>query len=145
MAQRQPAQAHRDRRPGEPRSAARARDRVRPPRSHARGPAHRSHGARAAVVAAGVPPRPRTAWRRWGYRLLPGDAFSYVLHLLPAEWPIMAAHTALGYLLAVGMPGAARGERLGPGLWALVIWGGFLNGGTLPINSGLGKERGENG
>src|SRR3989442_9538620 len=145
MAQRQPAQAHRDRRPGEPRSAARAPDRARPPRSPARGPAHRSHGARAAVVAAGVPPRPRTAWRRWGYRLLPGDAFSYVLRLRPAEWPIMAAHTALGYLLAVGMPGAARGGRVVRAIWALVIWVGFLNGGTLAINGVFDKDEGDIG
>jgi len=97
------------------------------------------------VVAASVPPRPRTAWRRWGYRLLPGDGFSYVLHLRPAEWPIMAAHTALGYLLAVGMPGAARGERLVPALWALVIWVIFLNGGTLAINSVFDKDEGDIG
>ena len=48
-------------------------------------------------------------WRRAGYRLLPGDSFSYLLHLRPAEWPIMAAHTALGFILAVGLgAGAAR-------------------------------------
>src|SRR3989442_2979950 len=140
MAQRKHASGHRDRRPGEPRRAARARDRVRPPRSHARGPAHRSHGARAAVVAAGVPPRPRTAWRRWGYRLLPGDAFSYVLHLRPAEWPIMAAHTALGYLLAVGIPGAARGERLVTALCALGTRSVFLTCATSPTNHQFAKD-----
>ena len=55
--------------------------------------------------------RALNAWRRWGYRLLPGDLFSYVLHLRPAEWPIMAGHTLLGYVLAVGIKGAANGER----------------------------------
>lgn len=57
----------------------------------------------------------------------------------------MAAHTALGYLLAVGMPGAARGERLVPALWALVIWVIFLNGGTLAINSVFDKDEGDIG
>jgi len=97
------------------------------------------------MVAAGVPPRLPTAWRRWGYRLLPGDAFSYVLHLRPAEWPIMAAHTALGYLLAVGVRGAVRAERLVPALWALVIWVVLLNGGTLAINSVFDKDEGDIG
>ena len=49
-------------------------------------------------------------WRRWGYRLLPGDGFSYLLHLRPAEWPIMAAHTALGWVLAVGVRGLLGGQ-----------------------------------
>ena len=41
------------------------------------------------------------AARRLGYRLF-GSAFDYILHLRPAEWPIMAGHTALGWLLATG-------------------------------------------
>ena len=41
--------------------------------------------------------RTRNAWRRAGYRLLPGEQFSYLLHLRPAEWPIMAAHTLLAF------------------------------------------------
>ena len=45
--------------------------------------------------------------RRAGYRLL-GTRLDYLLHLRPAEWPIIAAHTALGYLLAVGIAGAGR-------------------------------------
>jgi len=44
--------------------------------------------------------------RAAGYRLL-GTRLDYLLHLRPAEWPIMAAHTAVGYLLAVGLGGAA--------------------------------------
>ncbi|HEV8265256.1 MAG TPA: UbiA family prenyltransferase [Gemmatimonadales bacterium] len=84
-------------------------------------------------------------WRRWGYRILPGDLFSYLLHLRPAEWPIMAAHTALGYVLAVGLRGAGSGERLGEALSALVIWVVFLNGGTLAINSVFDKDEGDIG
>jgi 4-hydroxybenzoate polyprenyltransferase len=84
-------------------------------------------------------------WRRWGYRLLPGDLFSYVLHLRPAEWPIMAGHTILGYVLAVGLRGAGRGERLPQALLALVVWVVFLNGGTLAINSVFDKDEGDIG
>lgn len=89
--------------------------------------------------------RALNAWRRWGYRLLPGDVFSYVLHLRPAEWPIMAAHTALGYVLAVGLKGAGSGERFLPALGALAIWVIFLNGGTLAINSVFDKDEGDIG
>jgi len=84
-------------------------------------------------------------WRRWGYRLLPGDLFSYLLHLRPAEWPIMAAHTALGYVLAVGLKGAGSGERFLPALGALAIWVILLNGGTLAINSVFDQDEGDIG
>ena len=89
--------------------------------------------------------RTRNAWRRWGYRNLPGDLFSYILHLRPAEWPIMAAHTAFGYVLAVGWRGVASGERLADALTALVIWVVFLNGGTLAINSVFDRDEGDIG
>jgi len=84
-------------------------------------------------------------WRRLGYRLLPGDAFSYLLHMRPAEWPIMTAHTALGFVLAIGLRPALQGERLGTLLWALVIWVLLLNGGTLAINSVYDKDEGDIG
>jgi len=89
--------------------------------------------------------RALNAWRRWGYRLLPGDAFSYILHLRPAEWPIMAGHTILGYVLAVGIRGAWTGERLPPALLGLAVWVIFLNGGTLAINSVFDKDEGDIG
>lgn len=89
--------------------------------------------------------RTLNAWRRWGYRLLPGDLYSYLLHLRPAEWPIMAGHTLLGYILAVGVAGATRGEALPEALRALVIWVVFLNGGTLAINSVFDRDEGDIG
>jgi lycopene elongase/hydratase (dihydrobisanhydrobacterioruberin-forming) len=89
--------------------------------------------------------RTLTPFRRWGYRLLPGDAFSYILHLRPAEWPIMAAHTVLGYVLAVGLGGVLRGEHLGAALVALAIWVVGLNGGTLALNSVFDKDEGDIG
>ena len=77
-----------------------------------------------------------------GYRLL-GRRLDYLLHLRPAEWPIMAAHTTVGYLLAVGLSGAAAGERLGPALLGLALWVICLNGGTLAVNSAFDHDEGD--
>ncbi len=63
----------------------------------------------------------------------------------PAEWPIMAGHTFLGYLLAVGIKGAGSGERFLPALGALLIWVILLNGGTLAINSVFDRDEGDIG
>ena len=79
--------------------------------------------------------------RAAGYRLL-GSRFDYLLHLRPAEWPIMAAHTALGYLLAVGIGGAA-GANLGPAVLGLCLWVVCLNGGTLALNSAFDRDEGD--
>ena len=89
--------------------------------------------------------RSRNVWRRWGYRVLPGDLFSYILHLRPAEWPIMAAHTAFGYVLAVGWQGVGRGAWVHDALLPLVLWVVFLNGGTLAINSVYDRDEGDIG
>ena len=89
--------------------------------------------------------RALNSWRRWGYRLLPGDLFSYILHLRPAEWPVMAAHTALGYVLAVGLTGVVRGAWWPQALLALTVWVIFLNGGTLAINSVFDRDEGDIG
>ena len=89
--------------------------------------------------------RSLNAWRRLGYRLLPGDVNSYLLHLRPAEWPIMAGHTLLGYVLAVGFDGVLHGQYLAEALRALVIWVVFLNGGTLAINSVFDRDEGDIG
>jgi len=63
----------------------------------------------------------------------------------PAEWPIMAGHTLLGYVLAVGVRGAGSREQLGNAMLALVIWVVFLNGGTLAINSVFDRDEGDIG
>jgi 4-hydroxybenzoate polyprenyltransferase len=63
----------------------------------------------------------------------------------PAEWPIMVAHTALGYVLAVGFGGAAHGVWLPQAAWALFLWVVFLNGGTLAINSVFDRDEGDIG
>lgn len=77
--------------------------------------------------------------------MLPGDLNSYLLHMRPAEWPIMAGHTLLGYVLAVGVQGALHGQSLAEALRALVIWVVFLNGGTLAINSVFDRDEGDIG
>jgi lycopene elongase/hydratase (dihydrobisanhydrobacterioruberin-forming) len=89
--------------------------------------------------------RTLNAWRRLGYRVLPGDLYSYLLHMRPAEWPIMTGHTALGYVLAVGVRGVGSGEQLGPAILASGLWVLFLNGGTLAINSVFDKDEGDIG
>jgi 4-hydroxybenzoate polyprenyltransferase len=80
--------------------------------------------------------------REAGYRLL-GARLDYLLHLRPAEWPIVAAHTLVGYLLAVGLAGAARGERLGQALAGALLWVVCLNGGTLALNSAFDRDEGD--
>lgn len=55
----------------------------------------------------------------------------------------MAAHTAVGYLLAVGLAGAARGERAGPAALGLALWVIGLNGGTLAVNSAFDRDEGD--
>lgn len=55
----------------------------------------------------------------------------------------MAAHTALGYVLAVGLDGASRGEQLGPAAAGLAAWVVGLNGGTLAINSAFDRDEGD--
>ncbi len=80
--------------------------------------------------------------RELGYRLL-GGRFDYLLHLRPAEWPILAAHTAVGYLLAVGLAGARAGVQLAPAALGLVLWVVCLNGGTLALNSAFDRDEGD--
>lgn len=80
--------------------------------------------------------------RRAGYRIF-GGSFDFLLHMRPAEWPIMAAHTALGYLLAVGVGGAVDGARLANALTGLGLWVVCLNGGTLAINSAFDRDEGD--
>jgi lycopene elongase/hydratase (dihydrobisanhydrobacterioruberin-forming) len=83
-----------------------------------------------------------TPARQAGYRLL-GPRFDYLLHTRPAEWPIVAAHAAVGYLLAVGVHGAAVGQRLAPALLGIGLWVVCLNGGTLALNSAVDRDEGD--
>jgi 4-hydroxybenzoate polyprenyltransferase len=89
--------------------------------------------------------RTLNAARRLGYAILPGNAFSYLLHLRPAEWPIMAAHTAVGLLLATGIPPAAAPLQWGDLALGLTLWVVCLNGGTLAINSAFDDDEGDIG
>jgi 4-hydroxybenzoate polyprenyltransferase len=83
--------------------------------------------------------------RALGYRIFPGDGFSYILHMRPREWPIMLAHTTLGFVLAEGAANAAHGVRLGALVAGLAVWVVLLNGGTLAINSAFDNDVGDIG
>lgn len=80
--------------------------------------------------------------RSLGYRVF-GVRFAYLLHLRPAEWPIMAAHTALGAILALGLESIVRGESSSAIVRTLIAWVVCLNGGTLAINSAFDKDEGD--
>lgn len=84
--------------------------------------------------------RSLNAFRRVGYAILPGDIFSYALHMRPAEWPIMAAHTVVGLLLATGLPPALDSLSWGKVALGLALWVICLNGGTLAINSAFDDD-----
>jgi 4-hydroxybenzoate polyprenyltransferase len=125
-----------------------------PPRPEGDGPARPLFSQ--VRAAAGAPPadrgsaaagdaRRRNLFRRAGYALLPGDGFSYVLHLRPAEWPIMAAHTLLGFILSVGLIPFVHGAGVGRAIWMLVLWVVGLNGGTLALNSVFDQDEGDVG
>ncbi len=83
-----------------------------------------------------------TRARAAGYALF-GRRFDYLLHLRPAEWPIMAAHTVVGYLLAVGVAGLLSGRHGLPALLGGVLWVVCLNGGTLALNSAFDRDEGD--
>ena len=82
----------------------------------------------------GRDPLTATRPRRIAGRVL-GPLLPYVLHLRPAEWPIMAAHTALGWLLATGFTAPDRLATVG-----LLAWVVALNGGTLALNSAFDRD-----
>ena len=83
--------------------------------------------------------------RRVGYAVLPGEAFSYVLHLRPREWPIMVAHTSIGFIIAIGARAFLNGVQLGAYLLAMLAWVGCLNAGTLALNSAYDLDEGDIG
>jgi 4-hydroxybenzoate polyprenyltransferase len=81
-------------------------------------------------------------FRRTGYRLL-GSRFDYILHTRPVEWPIVAGHAVLGYVLAVGFRGVAEGRELGSAALGIGLWVVALNGGTLALNSAYDRDEGD--
>ncbi len=84
--------------------------------------------------------RSRSIVRRVGYAILPGDGFSYLLHLRPREWPIMAAHTMLGFVVAVGLHPISLSIYAPTAAAAVLIWVLLLNGGTLALNSAFDDD-----
>lgn len=86
--------------------------------------------------------QPVSPGRALGYRVL-GPGFDYLLHLRPAEWPIMAGHTLLGSVVATGARAFLQGEHLTGILTGLALWVVALNGGTLAINSAFDRDLGD--
>ena len=82
--------------------------------------------------------------RQLGYEIF-GRGFDYLLHTRPAEWPIMAAHVAVGTMLAWSRgPATGHGaEILIPALLGMGLWVVFLNGGTLAVNSAFDRDEGD--
>ncbi|MEO5800262.1 MAG: UbiA family prenyltransferase [Gemmatimonadales bacterium] len=78
-----------------------------------------------------------TPARRAAHRVL-GPALPYLLQLRPLEWPIVAAHTTLGWLLASGLRPLDSHSILG-----LVVWVVALNGGSLALNSAFDQDTGD--
>ncbi|HEV8149563.1 MAG TPA: UbiA family prenyltransferase [Gemmatimonadales bacterium] len=80
--------------------------------------------------------------RKLGYRLL-GRGFDYLLHLRPAEWPILTGHLLTGAALSVGLRGlfhrALAGTLFAGGLCVVI----GLNGGTLALNSAFDRDVGD--
>jgi len=81
------------------------------------------------------------AGRALGYRLL-GRRLDYLLHLRPAEWPIIVVHTAVGAVLATGFAGL-RSTPWPQLLVGLAVWVVCLNGATLAINSAFDHDVGD--
>ncbi len=80
--------------------------------------------------------------RAWGYRRF-GRGFDYLLHLRPAEWPIMFVHLLTGSALSIGLAGLIAGQgglTLLAGSLAFVVG---LNGGTLALNSAFDRDEGD--
>lgn len=80
--------------------------------------------------------------RALGYRLL-GRGFDYLLHLRPAEWPILTVHFLTGSALSLGLAGLVSGPLRGTILLGTVVFVIGLNGGTLALNSAFDKDEGD--
>ena len=67
-----------------------------------------------------------------------GPALPYLLHLRPAEWPILAAHLTVGWMMASGLRWPDGYALTGIAAWVL-----GLNGGTLALNSAFDRDDGD--
>lgn len=67
-----------------------------------------------------------------------GPVLPWLLHLRPAEWPVMAAHTLVGWWLAAGIRPPDGAAWLGLAAWVVC-----LNGGTLALNSAFDRDDGD--
>src|SRR5690606_10401026 len=105
--------------------------RHRGPRPHAARIADRCRFAGAGGLSnpKNLDPLHATPARRAAGRVL-GPLLPYLLHLRPAEWPILTGHLLTGWLLASGFRWPTASESM-----AIAAWVIGLNGGTLALNS----------
>jgi 4-hydroxybenzoate polyprenyltransferase len=91
------------------------------------------------VSAAQPTPDPLVATpaRRAAGRVV-GPLLPYVLHLRPAEWPVISGHLVLGWLLAAGLRWPDGHAILGMAAWVI-----GLSGGTLALNSAYDHDDGD--
>src|SRR5690606_22266408 len=98
---------------------------------YCRGPTGTAHvtGEHAVMDARSAEPAMRRAL---------GPLAPYLLHLRPAEWPIVFAHASVGWLLARGIAVPDQPYILG-----MIAWVVALNGGTLALNSAFDRDEGD--
>lgn len=80
--------------------------------------------------------------RALGYKLL-GRGFDYLLHLRPAEWPILTVHFYTGAALSLTAGGLFRSGNGGALLLGGLAFVVGLNGGTLALNSAFDRDVGD--
>ncbi|MGH7561121.1 MAG: UbiA family prenyltransferase [Gemmatimonadales bacterium] len=83
-----------------------------------------------------------TRIRTLGYRIL-GSKLDYLLHLRPAEWPIVSVHFLTGSALAGGLGDLLSWPPRGGVVLGLLLWVIALNGGTLALNSAFDRDTGD--
>jgi len=83
-----------------------------------------------------------TGLRALGYRLF-GRGFDYLLHLRPAEWPILTMHFLTGTALSIGVVGLAGTPHRGAIILGTIAFVIGLNGGTLALNSAFDRDTGD--
>jgi len=66
----------------------------------------------------------------------------YLLHLRPAEWPILSLHFLTGAALAAGITGLVSNDHRGDLILGTLGFVIGINGGTLALNSAYDRDRG---
>lgn len=79
---------------------------------------------------------------------MPENIQTYIIHMRPRSWAVVAGHMAVGFAVAFGNEIISGGIVAGDWLrfaGALIVWTVFLNGGTLALNTAHDKDEGDIG